>query len=291
MLIQRSHRNSPPVHPQKSSFKLFNNKAQTTTTTTTTTTIHYPPSESNANIPDAGTTTTTTTTTITTTLPPINCFAPLFWIFTTHTTTSSNFITSSTASTTTRTSYYSNILQFSTPPINFANTDKTHIFELPQPIHTVSNINEPPHDFSLLSDNSISEPLSSQFSSATPSQFANNPFNPPQGPISNIQRLLSQAHWNHSFNIVNPSPSFQGSLPLIFHGTPPIITLSSNSPTPDPDQHPHHCIGKQPGTKRTYPTLPHKFDPKFLVHALALFGDHNNGEQLHYWAKQRITIS
>ena len=109
--------------------------------------------------------------------------------------------------------------------------------------------------------------------------------------MTNLERLLSQAHWNHSFNIVNSSPSFQSSLPLSFTGTPPIITLSSNTPTPDPDQHSHHCIGKQPDTTRTYPTLPLKLDPKFIVPPPALFGDHNNGEQLHNWAKQRISKS
>ena len=160
---------------------------------------------------------------------------------------------------------------------------------MPQPIHTVSNINDTRHDISLLSDNSISDPISSQFSSPTPSQIANNPFNPPQGVISNIERLLSQAHWNHSLNIVISSQSFQSSLPLSFHGTPPIITLSSNSPTPDPDQHSHHCIGKQPDTTRKYHTLPLKLDPKFIFPPPAPFGDHDNGEQLHSWAKQRIS--
>ena len=38
---------------------------------------------------------------------------------------------------------YSNTPQFSTQPINFANTNKTHSSELPQPIHSASNINEP----------------------------------------------------------------------------------------------------------------------------------------------------
>ena len=174
---------------------------------------------------------------------------------------------------------YSNTPQFSTQPINFANTDKTNSSELPQPIHTVSHIPDQSHDISLLSDSSHSDHVSSQISSPTPSQIANNPFNPPQGPVTNLERLLSQAHWNHSFNIVNSSPSFQSSLPLSFTGTQPIITLSSNTPTPDPDQHSHHCIGKQPDTTRTYPTLPLKLDPKFIVPPPALFGDHNNGEQ------------
>ena len=135
---------------------------------------------------------------------------------------------------------YSNTPQLSTQPTNFAKADKISSSELPQPIHTASTINDTTHDISLLSDTSNPESISSQFSSPTASQIANNPFNPPQGPITNIERLLSQAHWNHSFNIVNSSPSFQSSLPLSFPGTPPIITLSSNSPTPDLDQHSHH---------------------------------------------------
>ena len=117
------------------------------------------------------------------------------------------------------------------------------------------------------------------------------PFNQPQGPVTNIERLLSQVHWNHSFIIVNSSPSFQSSLPLSFQGTPPIISLKSNSLTPDPDQPCHHCIGKQPDTAQIYPTLPLKLDPKFVVPPLALFGDHNNGDQLHNWAKQKINKS
>ena len=103
--------------------------------------------------------------------------------------------------------------------------------------------------------------------------------------------MLSQAHWNHSFNIVNSSPSFQSSLPLSFPGTPAKITLSSNSPTSDPDQHSHSRIGKQPDTTRTYPNLTLKLYPKFIVPPPALFGDHNNGEQLQNWAKQRISKS
>ena len=147
---------------------------------------------------------------------------------------------------------YSNTPQFSTQPINFANADKTSSSELPQSIHTVSNINDTIHNISLLSDTFNLDPISSQFSSPTASQVANNPFNPPRGPITNLERLLSQAHWNHSFNIVNSSPSFQSSLQLSFLGTPPITTLSSISPTTDSDQHSHHCIGKQPDTTRTY---------------------------------------
>ena len=160
-----------------------------------------------------------------------------------------------------------------------------------QLINTVSNINDTTQDISLFSDTSNSNPISSQFSSPTASQIANNPFNPPQGPITNFERLLSQAHGNHSFNIVNSSHSFQSSLPLSFLGTPPIITLSSNSPTPDPDQDSNCCIGKQTDTTRTYPTLALKLNPIFIVPSPALFGDHNNGEQLHNWAKQRFSKS
>ena len=61
---------------------------------------------------------------------------------------------------------YSNTPQFSAQTKNFANTDKTSS-ELPQPIHTVSNMTDTPQDFSLLSDTSNSIPLSSQFSSIT----------------------------------------------------------------------------------------------------------------------------
>ena len=118
---------------------------------------------------------------------------------------------------------YSNTQQFSTQPINFANTDKTHSSEMPQPIHTVSHNNDTTHDISLLSDISFSDPTSSQISSPTPLQIASNPFNPPQGPVRNFERLLSQAHWNHSFNIVNSSPSFQSSLPLNFPAHRPLL--------------------------------------------------------------------
>ena len=91
--------------------------------------------------------------------------------------------------------------------------------------------------------------------------------------------------------MVNSTPSFQSSLPLCIKGTPPIITLSSNSPTPDIDQHSHHCIGKQPDTTKIYLTLPLKFDPRFVVPSPVLFGDHNNGEAQHNWAKQGISKS
>ena len=162
---------------------------------------------------------------------------------------------------------------------------------MPQPIHTFFKIDDIPQDISLISDTFASDLLSFQFSSPIPSQIANNPFNPPQGPVTNIERLLSKAHWKHSFNIVNSSLSFPSSLPLNIHLTPPIITLSSNYPTPDTDQHSDHCIRKQPGTTRTYPTLPLKIDTKFVIPPTALFSDHNNGEQLHNWAKQKTTKS
>ena len=97
--------------------------------------------------------------------------------------------------------------------------------------------------------------------------------------------------WNHSLKIVNSSPSFQSSLTLSSQSTPPIITLSSNSPTLDPEQHSHHCIRKQPDTTRTYLTLPIKLDQKFVVPPPALYGDHKNGEQLHNWAKEKISKS
>ena len=136
---------------------------------------------------------------------------------------------------------------------------------MPQPIQTVSNIHDTTHDISLLSDTSNSDPINCQFSLPTGSQTANNPFNLPQGQITNFERLLSQAHWNHSFNIDTSSPSFQSSLPLSFPGTPHIITLRSISPKPDLDHHSNNCIGKQPDTTRTYSTLQLKIDPKFIV--------------------------
>ena len=46
---------------------------------------------------------------------------------------------------------------------------------------------------------------------------------------------------------------------------------------------------KQTDTTRPHTTLPLKFDTMFFVPPPALFGDHNNGEQLHNWAKQRIS--
>ena len=45
---------------------------------------------------------------------------------------------------------YSNTPQFSTQPIKFSNTDKTHSSEFPQPIHTVSNIHDTPQDITLI---------------------------------------------------------------------------------------------------------------------------------------------
>ena len=99
--------------------------------------------------------------------------------------------------------------------------------------------------------------------------------------MTNFKNLLSQAHWNNSFNIANSSPSFHNCIPLSFTGTPSVINLSSNTPTPDPDQLSHHCVGKYPHTTRTYPTLPPKPDTKFIVPPPALFGDHTNGEHLY----------
>ena len=51
----------------------------------------------------------------------------------------------------------------------------------------------------------------------------------------------------------------------MFQGTTPVITLNSNSPTPNPEQHSQHCIGKYPDTTGTYPTLPLKNDSNFIV--------------------------
>ena len=62
-----------------------------------------------------------------------------------------------------------------------------------KPIHTVSHINDNTHDISLLSDTSIFDQTTSQISSPTSSQIAINPFNPPQGPVTNFERFLSQA--------------------------------------------------------------------------------------------------
>ena len=61
---------------------------------------------------------------------------------------------------------------------------------MPQPINTVSIITDTSQDISLISDNSLSDPLSSQCSSPIQSQVTKNPFIPPQEPISNIERLL-----------------------------------------------------------------------------------------------------
>ena len=71
---------------------------------------------------------------------------------------------------------HSNTRQFSTQRINFANVHKNQSSE--KHINTVSNFNDP-QEVSLISDNSVSEPLISQFSSPTPSDIASKPFNPP----------------------------------------------------------------------------------------------------------------
>ena len=70
---------------------------------------------------------------------------------------------------------YSNTPQFSTQPIIFANADKTSSSELPELIHIVLNINNTPQDTGLISDTSSSDPLSSQFSSPTPSKLQEIP--------------------------------------------------------------------------------------------------------------------
>ena len=111
---------------------------------------------------------------------------------------------------------YSSTPQFSTQPMSFANIDKTSISGLPQPIHTVSNINDTLHDISLTSDTSISDPINSQFSSPTPSKIGGNQNISPQESVTNFERLLSKSHWNHSFNIVISSPSIQSSILLAF---------------------------------------------------------------------------
>ena len=123
---------------------------------------------------------------------------------------------------------YSITLQDSAHLIEFDKTDKTNSSELPQLINTASTIETAPQDITCISDTSSSCPLNSQFFSPTPSQFADNPSNPPQGPGSNIERLLSQVHWNHchQINIVKSSLSFQSSLLLSFQSTPPITSLS-----------------------------------------------------------------
>ena len=90
-------------------------------------------------------------------------------------------------------------------------------------------------------------------------------------------------------DMVKSSPFFQSSLALSFQGTPPITTLSTNSPSPDPDKLFHHCIGKKSDTTRIYPTLPLELDSKFVVAPPPLFRDRNNDEKLQNWAKQRIT--
>ena len=142
--------------------------------------IPYPPSNSNANTSNASTATTTHQLTIQTLLPYSNT-----------TLQPSKIIPAPPLAPQPKLLNYSNTPQISTQPINFVRTDKIHSSELPQPIHFLSNINDTPYDISLLSDTSIPDPTNSQFSSPTPSRNANNPFNPPQGPITNTERLLS----------------------------------------------------------------------------------------------------
>ena len=179
--------------------------------------IPYPPSKSKTNTPNASITTKTN-----------NCtnFIAILWFSSKYDTPPPTFIPAPPQAPQLELLNYSNTPQFSTQPINFANIDKTISSELPQPIHTVSNFHNTRQGISLLSDTSNFDQISSQFSLPTASQIANNPFNPPQRQITNFERLLSQANWNHSFNMVKSSPSFQSSLPLSFPGTQPIITLS-----------------------------------------------------------------
>ena len=58
---------------------------------------------------------------------------------------------------------YSNTPQFSNEAINFAKTNKTISYELPQPIHTVSNIDNTSQNISLSSNTSVSDSLISEF--------------------------------------------------------------------------------------------------------------------------------
>ena len=56
------------------------------------------------------------------------------------------------------------------------------------------------------------------------------------------------------------------------------------------------CYHKPTGTTQLiksihHPTLPLKLGPKLIVPPTAFHGDHNNGEQLHNWAKQKIPKS
>ena len=71
-----------------------------------------------------------------------------------------------------------------------------------------------------------------------------------------------------------------------FPGSPPVINLNSNSPTPEPGQHSGQFIGEQPDTTRTYSNFILKLVPKIVQ-----FADHNRGEQLINWYKQRLTKS
>ena len=110
---------------------------------------------------------------------------------------------------------YSITTQMSTQPINFAITDKTQSSELPQPIHTVSNLIEL-RDISLISECPNSEPLSSQFSLPTSSQIGINPFRPPQRQVTSLEREIPQAQWSHSFYIVISTPSFKAVYQTVF---------------------------------------------------------------------------
>ena len=55
---------------------------------------------------------------------------------------------------------YSNTPHFSTLPIDFANTNKTSSSELPQPIHTASNMNEAPNKIFITGKNNTTHSLS-----------------------------------------------------------------------------------------------------------------------------------
>ena len=81
-------------------------------------------------------------------------------------------------------------------------------------------------------------------------KISNKPFKNPQGPVSNVERAISKALLNHTYNTFFYSPSFQSSM-FFFDGSPPEITLSLNAPIPDPYQQCHQ-------------TLALKLDPKFL---------------------------
>ena len=134
-------------------------------------------------------------------------------------------------------SNYSNYNNSSLNPISLAKTSSS---EVPRPIHTVSNIDNAPKVFNLISGTSIPDPLSSHFSSPTLSKTASNPYNPAQGAVTNIERLLSQSQWNHSFNIVSASPSFSTAyhlqslpfqIPLDENHIKILTTALGNNPT------------------------------------------------------------